>query len=452
MPLGETIVSLATPEGESALAVIRLSGPECCALAQASLGHRHPLRPRRAEYRPYHSLTGEVLDHVVAVLYHDDKSYTGEPMLEICTHGNPLIVQRLVVDLRERGCRLAEPGEFTRTAFVNGKIDLSQAEAVADLIAARSERGLELAHRQLSGELGRKVDVYLDRLLRCQAAIEAYIDFPEEDLPPEDEEGPLRELARLSYEFAELIASARFTAVLRDGVSTVIAGAPNAGKSSLLNALVGDERAIVSPEPGTTRDFISERIMVGPHTLRITDTAGIHDLATGVESLGIRKSLERIAEADILLLVIDSAAPSPTLPSVLEQYLKAGKVIVLENKADLAESRALPDFLPNYPHLRLSAKTGEGLEGFREAITRHLEAHAITPSASALVINARHATAFAAARRSLDAAREGLQTGAPVEIAASELRLALESLGEVVGKIDNEAMLDRLFATFCIGK
>lgn len=452
MPFGETIVALATPQGQSALAIVRLSGPDCRRLARECLSGGAELEVRKAALRSYLSLKGDKLDELVACYYESGYSFTGEDSLELSCHGNPLIVQRLIEDLCARGCRLAEAGEFTRTAFLNDRMDLAQAEAVADLIHARSERALAVARQQLAGSLGKRVEADIDRLLRVQAAIEAYIDFPEEDLPTENQSGPLHELAALAKEFDALIQTSRYQSVLSDGLSTVIVGPPNAGKSSLLNLLVGDERAIVSAEPGTTRDFISERIMAGPYALKITDTAGIHGDAKSIEALGIEKTLQRLASADFIILVLDSTVPSPTLPETVLSIITPDRSLVLENKVDLQDSQVMDDFLPEHPHVRLSALTGEGLEAFREKLIELLELDAVVPGPDSLVVNTRHAGALTKAKDALDAARAKLQSAEAIELAAADIRMAVEALGEIVGKIDNEAMLDRLFATFCIGK
>ncbi|WOO42267.1 tRNA uridine-5-carboxymethylaminomethyl(34) synthesis GTPase MnmE [Rubellicoccus peritrichatus] len=452
MPLGETIVSLSTPHGESAIAVIRLSGPDCSRLAQECFKESRGLEPRVASLRHYLSLRGDKIDDVVALYFADGKSYTGEPMLELSCHGNPFVIQRLMEDLVARGCRMAEPGEYTRTAFLNGKLDLAQAEAVADLISARSERAIEMARRQLDGALGSRVAEYVDQLLSIQANIEAYIDFPEEDLPEENEAGPIQDLAKLSTEFSALIQTANYKESLSEGINTVIAGAPNAGKSSLLNLLVGEDRAIVSAEPGTTRDYITERIIAGPYTLKITDTAGIHKASDNTEALGIEKTVQRLSHADLVLLVIDSADDPPTLPDEALELIAAEKCLVIENKTDLAASKDRADYLPELRHIRVSATSGEGIDGIRKQVVDLLEAHEIVPHPDSLVVNARHATALYAARDAVDAARTKLINGEPTELAGSDMRMAVDALEQIVGEIDNEAMLDRLFSAFCIGK
>jgi tRNA modification GTPase len=463
MPFGETIAAPATPAGESALALVRASGPLVPALAAAVLGRSAgsaPL-PRQATFGSYHSLAGESLDQIVLTHFAAPASSTGEDVLEITCHGNPLLVQRILEDLFARGCRPAEPGEFTRTAFANGKLDLSQAEAVADLIRARSDGALRAARRQLDGDLSRRVQDFSHRLLQIQAEIEAYIDFPEEDLPAEDPASPRRRLAVLVTDLASLLATARHGALLREGVHAVIAGPPNAGKSSLLNALLGRSRAIVSPEPGTTRDFIDERFLIGPYSVQITDTAGLRpDPPGAIEREGIARTLEKISSTDFLLLVVDSTIDPPNLPSSVLDHLNPTHSIVIENKTDLSESINRQCFLSEFPHVRLSLKSGHGLDVFRSEFLRLIEQNNAVSQDEIILTSARHVDALIRARQALLAALAKLDAQAPAELTASDLRQALDTLAEVVGlsnaegpnRSSHEAMLDRLFATFCIGK
>ncbi|MEI6861368.1 MAG: tRNA uridine-5-carboxymethylaminomethyl(34) synthesis GTPase MnmE, partial [Verrucomicrobiota bacterium] len=300
----DTIAALATPAGTAAIAVVRVSGPACAALIPGIFGAA--LLPRTATHGDYRDRDGAVVDDVLATFCQAPNSYTGEDSLEVSCHGNPFIVQKILEDLHARGARPAGPGEFTQRAFLNGRLALDQAEAVMDLIHARSERALAAAQGQLRGALGRRMAALTDTLLGALARIEAYIDFPEEDLPPEDRSRLRGMIEQLSDDTARLLATQRYGALLRDGIQTVIVGEPNAGKSSLLNRLTGHERALVSPEPGTTRDFIEERVPAGPHWLRLTDTAGLNPSPTPLERLGIAKTYERAAAADLLLLVLDA--------------------------------------------------------------------------------------------------------------------------------------------------
>jgi len=451
MPFDDTIAALATPSGESALALLRVSGELCHSIVTMALGHPAP-RPRRAVVAVYRDVRGEPVDDVVFVYYPDARSYTGEAMLEISSHGNPLIAGKILEDLFMRGCRSAEPGEFTRTAFMNGKLDLSQAEAVVDLIRARSDRALEVARKQLQGSVGRRVNSLIDNLLEIISEIEAYIDFPDEDLPAENVEGPVKALQRLSEDLVGLISTSHLSALVHDGVRTVIVGAPNAGKSSLLNALIGEDRVIVAEEPGTTRDFVEERVAVGPYMMRLIDTAGLHAASTEVEEKGIAKTYEQISKADILLLVVDAAAPTPLFPDAAMAKLSSHLAIMVENKIDLAHAVVCREFFPEVAHVRVSALTGEGVEKLRGVLLERLEADLAPVDAGEVILSARHADALREAKDALRAALDGLRAAAPAELVASELRAALDAFGRITGKVDNEAMLDRLFARFCIGK
>jgi tRNA modification GTPase len=447
----DTIAALATPVGTSAIAVVRISGPDCAALAAALFGWSPPLPARTARHTDYRNLRGDVLDGVLATFFQGPRSYTGEDSLEIACHGNPFIAQSILNDLLARGCRPAEAGEFTRRAFLGGRMDLSQAEAVMDLIHARGERALAAANQQLRGSLGRHLGELTEGLLLVLARIEAYIDFPDEDLPPEDRRLVLDELERVLRGTARLLATHHYGELLRDGIKTVIIGEPNAGKSSLLNRLVGRDRALVSPEPGTTRDFIEERILIGPHCLRLIDTAGLNPTPAALEKLGMDKTLERAAEADLFLWVLDATRPAPALPPEVASRLSPGNTVVLLNKSDLlATSPALP--APALPAVQVSALTGDGFSVLTEKITRLADAFRQDQGDEIIAINARHADALRRATECLKTAREKVATAGPVELLSSDLRGALDAFGEIAGKIDNERMLDHLFKTFCIGK
>lgn len=451
MPLGETIMAPATPEGESAIAMVRVSGSLCVDIIKNAFNNDLFPKSRTATLAYYIDSNGKNIDQILYTYYPDNSSYTGEPLLEICCHGNPLIVQKISEDLLQRGCRLALEGEFTRTAFLNGKMDLSQAEAVCDIITARSEHALSSAQKQLNGALGKKINIYCDQLLQIIAEIEAYIDFPEDDLPTEESQNIQDRLAELIREFEELIVTSNYKSLLQNGIKTVIIGAPNAGKSSLLNALLGEERAIVSPEPGTTRDFITEQIMIGPFSIRIMDTAGIHETSNSIEQMGIEKTITKIKEADFYILVIDNSAPHPILPHEILGALKENNALILENKMDLDPYKDNDLFLPSFTRSKISLKTNNGLQEFRENLIKLFQAN-FTKTQTDLIVNARHASALKKANSYLENAIAALQQNIPGEIVASELRETLKALQEIVGIIDNEVILDKLFSTFCIGK
>lgn len=447
----DTIAALSTPVGTSAIAVVRASGPGCSALVQSIFGNS--VAPRVAKHGNYVDKSGRVLDDVVTVFYAGPRSYTGEDSLEISLHGNPFIAQAILKDLVARGCRTAESGEFTRRAFLNGRLDLTQAEAVIDLIQARSERALAAANQQLRGGLGRHLGELTDKLLNALARIEAYIDFPDEDLPPEDRSIVIDTLESASRGTERLLASEHYGTLLRDGIRTVILGEPNAGKSSLLNRLVGSERALVSPEPGTTRDFIEERLTIGPHCIRLVDTAGLNPNPEPLEKRGIAKTVERAAEADLILLVLDQTRPVPALPDGISGLLNSKNTIVVFNKSDLQARAAKADVpLAACARVHVSALSGAGFEDLQAAVVSQAEAFRIDHGDEIVTINARHADALSRARLSLSEAIEKLRTQAAVELLASDVRAALDALGEISGRIDNERMLDRLFSTFCIGK
>ena len=452
MPAADTIVALSTPAGESAIALIRLSGPDCADLGQAISGRSQPLRKRFAHFAKYLDIKGDLLDECLITYFTKGQSFTGESMLEIAPHGNPLIVQKILADLMARGCRAAEPGEFTRTAFLNGRMDLSQAEAVSDLIRARSDRSLQVAQRQLHGSVGRKMSELTERLLSVMAHLEAYIDFPEEDLPGEDQAGPASELRQLISEMQDLIETQRYSALLHEGIKTLIIGEPNVGKSSLINALTGADRSIVSDIPGTTRDYISAFMMVGPWRIEILDTAGLHEAGDAIEKIGIEHTIEQAETADFFLLVLDAATPSPTLPSSLLSRMTPINTIIIENKTDLPAAQSHADFLPDLRHVPMSLLQRKGLAELRDAWLQSIDASLSQPQNDGVVVNARHAASLGEAVDALELASSKLKDGELSELIAADLRDAVEHIGQVVGRVDNERMLDSLFKQFCIGK
>ena len=448
-PNTDCIAALATPVGVSAIAVVRASGPHVPELVKAIFGETPP--PRLAQHADYRDLRGALVDDVLFTWFASPNSYTGQDTLEISSHGNPYIAQKILEDLLARGCRSAEPGEFTQRAFLNGRMDLSQAEAVMDLIHARSERALLAANQQLRGSLGRKMNELIAILLNALAQIEAYIDFPEEDLPKENAVVLIGDIERLLFSTKQLMATSHYGALLRDGIKTVILGEPNAGKSSLLNRLVGRERALVGPEPGTTRDYLEERISVGPHALRLIDTAGFNLNPSAIEKRGIDKTLEQAAEADLFLWVIDSTHPLPVLPPAAVAAMTPFNTIAVYNKIDLPAGSSGP--LPHdFPTVRVSSLAGIGFDSLQDLIVKSADLFRSDVGDEVIAINARHAHALEQARQCLLSARDKLKNNIPTELVSSELRGALSSFGEISGKIDNERVLDLLFSSFCIGK
>jgi tRNA modification GTPase len=448
----DTIVAPATPVGESALAVVRVSGPLAGMIAGELNGDRQP-SPWKLWHGPYRTAGGNEIDEVVCSYFRSPKSYTGEDVVEISSHGNPFIVSRIVDDLVSRGCRLAEPGEFTKRAFLSGRLDLTRAEAVMDVIRARSDRALEAAQRQLRGNLGRWIQALVDRLLRTCAAIEAFIDFPDEDLPPEDRSARLNEVAELIAEVERLQATQRSGDLLRDGIKVVLLGEPNAGKSSVLNRLAGFDRAIVSEEPGTTRDFLEETISLGPHRLCLVDTAGLREAEGRVERMGVERTFERAEKADLFVFVVDASRPAPTLPDVIRSRLNSEIAVVAVNKSDLPNQTFSGLQNLDTPMIKVSALKGDGFDVLRErllSMADELVGHGLGDEGVA--VNARHSAALAETLSGLQCARSLLEKDASLELIGSELRGAVDGLGRIVGRIDNEAVLDHLFSEFCIGK
>lgn len=447
----DTFTALSTPHGESALGVIRCSGPLCTKLIHSIFGNDSPT-PRNAYYAEYRDTKGKFLDQVVYTYFQKDASYTGDPMLEISCHGNPYILQHVLEDLLKRGCRPALPGEFTQTAFLNGKLDLSQAEAVIDLIKARTDLSFKAASNQLQGSLSRRINLLVESLLQIVAEIEAYIDFPEEDLPDEGENAPKQKIERLSEQIRSLSETAQTGIFLREGVKAIIIGEPNAGKSSLMNCLLGESRAIVSDQPGTTRDYIEASFFVEPYRINIIDTAGIHDTKDSIEQEGIHKTLEQITLCDIILLTIDSSSPPPSFDSNVSELLIPEKTIVINNKTDLPAHATQKGQFNGYRKVQVSATEQTGIDDLRISIATLLGKPNISNQGDVVAVSVRHHSALETARNELNTASNLLLNDEPAELVANHLREAMTNLEAIVGRIDNDRMLDKLFASFCIGK
>jgi len=473
----DTIAALATPVGTSAIALLRVSGPlaepiacellggtsarECASTCdrERTASKASQMTPRLATRADYRDRSGVLLDDVLLTFFRAPASYTGEDTLEISCHGNPFIAQKILEDLVSRGCRHAAPGEFTQRAFLSGNMDLAQAEAVMDLIHARGERALAAANQQLRGALGQHMQALIDGLLAALARIEAYIDFPEEDLPPEDQNWVSEQIDKLQGAVSKLLQTNHYGNILREGLRVALLGEPNVGKSSLLNALLGRARALVSPTPGTTRDYLEEPIVLGGYAFRLIDTAGLNENPEEVEQQGIEKTLGLVNEADLLLLVIDSSQPkSPTLPDSVAAALTPSRALLVANKTDLLAantSTLVASDLAIYQQLNrigTSAVTESGLDQLRAALISHAESFHVEHGADLIAINARHADALSRAKDGLAQAFAQLRAQAPIELVSSELRGVLDAFGEIAGRVDNERMLDQLFASFCIGK
>lgn len=445
--ISDTIVALASGGGTAAVALIRISGGRAEEIAGLACGVQlDTVVERRATRAKIRDAEGRTLDDVLLTVFRGSRSFTGEPVVEIACHGGRLVTRRVTERLLDCGARPAGPGEFTQRAFFNGKLDLTQAEAVMDLISAQSDLALRAAHEQLEGGIGRLTAALREDLIGLVAHLEAWIDFPEEDIDPDTGDLFSARIDGVRQGIARLLATAEQGRILREGVRTVICGRPNAGKSSLLNLLLGSERAIVSDEAGTTRDTIEEMIVLDGVPLRLVDTAGLRGEAGGIEREGIRRTLHEAGRADLLLVVRD--ATLPTSESGVSLPEGAGRVVTVLNKCDLGEH---PEWA-GQPAVRLSCSTGEGLDRLRRAIREALDLGEADWGEHAVAINTRHRDCLRRADESLETAAVLLESGAALELAALELRAALEALGEISGKIDTEEILGAIFSRFCIGK
>ena len=440
--MNETIAAISTPFGEGAIAVLRLSGPAAVEIAgmvfrgkQAVAG----LAPRTQHLGAV--LDGErKLDDVLLTVFRAPHSYTGEDVIEIACHGGVLVTRRILEALLQHGARSAEPGEFTQRAYLNHKMDLTQAEAVMDLISAQTDLAMRAASEQLEGRLGERIRALREALIELLAHVEAYIDFPDEDIDPATGEALLAKLDAARGEIDALLATADRGKVLREGVRTVIYGAPNVGKSSLLNLLLGHERAIVSARPGTTRDVIEETINLRGLPIRLSDTAGVRESDDEIEREGMKRTRQELARADLALHVFDASQP----PAALAEE----SALAVLNKTDLGEHPGWRGI----EAVRISCLKGEGIEALAEAIVARVAGGAAAQRDWSLAINARHADCLRRARGLASAARDVLTDGLSPEFVAEELRGALDAVGEVVGKADSEEILGKIFSTFCIGK
>ena len=432
----ETISAISTPPGEGAVAVIRVSGSLASHVLGSVFRGRRPADFPRELCLGRIVSNGEEIDRCLAVYFPAPRSYTGEPMAEIHCHGGILVAARVLEAVLDEGARAAMPGEFTQRAFLNGKLDLTQAEAVMDVIRARTPLALRAAQHQLAGRLGDQFQEMRARLLALVANVEAWIDFPEEDITPETGEKFANDIRDTIARTDSLLSSAESGRILREGVKLVLCGAPNAGKSSLLNKLLGFERAIVNPTPGTTRDTIEEPANLGGIPFLITDTAGLRETEDAVERQGVERARQAIAGADLVVHVIDATLDLPA-------EIKSG--IIAFNKCDLLDKKR-----PDLPGILVSCVTGEGIAGLVDRIVA--EVHRSAPPPNAAAINARHKACLHRARRGLTESLAELEKNSPPEFAATGLHEALDAMGEILGVADAEEILGEIFARFCIGK
>ncbi|HHP50820.1 MAG TPA: tRNA uridine-5-carboxymethylaminomethyl(34) synthesis GTPase MnmE [Moorella mulderi] len=456
--LEDTIVAPATPPGEGAIAIIRLSGPGSLAAAEKVFqpSADRPLRelPARTPHLGYilDPERGSPIDQCLLSFFPAPRSYTGEDMVELYCHGNPLVVERVLEIFLYLGARLADPGEFTKRAFLNGKLDLAQAEAVADIVRARTVEGLTAAVEHLQGKLSSTIKGFYHALLGVLAALEASIDFPEEVGEPQ--EIHLERLMEVKGEVEELLSTWEEGRILTQGIKLVLVGRPNVGKSSLLNALLQQERVLVSPIPGTTRDSVSEDVMLGGIPCRLIDTAGLRAPEDVLESMGVARTRKILEEADLILLVIDLS--KGLLPEDMEilKEVRDKPLLVVANKLDLVKGKEFQEeALRDLPWVAVSALTGEGLERLREKI-RQMAYGGRFPlrRGSPVLLRVRHKEALTRASFHLEEAIRSWREGQPPDIIAVDVGAAARAVGEVIGATLEEDLLDRIFADFCLGK
>ncbi|OCA03798.1 tRNA uridine-5-carboxymethylaminomethyl(34) synthesis GTPase MnmE [Akkermansia glycaniphila] len=438
-----TIAALATAPGIGALATIRISGPDSLPILERIAGKT--LQPRRATLAAIRDRDGNIIDRTVTTYYQAPASFTGENTVEITCHGGHLVTRRILDRILEAGAEPAAPGEYTQRAFLNGKLDLTQAEAVMDIISAGSDLALRAAQNQLEGAIGQRIQKQASALIGITAHLEAYIDFPEEDISP-DTAGQLADgIARIRENLDTLLQTAEQGRLLREGIRTAIIGEPNVGKSSLLNSLLGYERAIVSDIAGTTRDTIEETVHIGGLALRLIDTAGIHHTEDTIEQAGIARTLRAGAEADLVLEIADATQPPRRIP--LPETPRIHLLIL--NKTDLGTHPAW-EGIEAIPY---SCLTGTGKHDLEQRmVSAFLSGETLTPGHELAAINARHQHALKQTVASLEAARASILAGDSPEYTALDLREALDHLGAITGRIDTEDILTAIFSQFCLGK
>lgn len=456
----ETIAAISTPFGVSGIGIVRISG---------SLAEPIATRLFRPKSKPFQFIShqfhygeivdpqkGHPIDEVLLVLMKAPKTYTREDILEIHCHGGYFILQKILELVLREGTRMAHPGEFTKRAFLNGRIDLTQAEAVIDLINAKTMASLEIANQQLRGNFFRELNSLKERMIEKLALIEAHLDFPEEEIEPISLGEMKHSLKEMIKKLNEWIGSYEEGRIFREGISCAIVGKTNVGKSSLLNVLLKEERAIVTPIPGTTRDLIEEVLNINGIPVRLIDTAGLRKATDSIEEEGVKRAKERVAESDFILLMVDGSRPIDIDDLEIFEEVKGKKKVVVMNKKDLPPMippKEMKGRFQGDPIVSISALKNKGIEGLKEAIYTLLIHREVRPSPEYLIIaNVRHKKALDQVKESLSNTLKGLEKGTALEFIAFEVRSALEALGEVVGETTSEEVLNRIFEQFCIGK
>lgn len=449
----DTITAQATPPGRGGVGIIRVSGPLVKTIADALV--KVHLKPRYAHYGPFWSTAGEQLDQGLALFFPGPHSFTGEDVLELQAHGGPVIIDLLLREVIQLGARLAKPGEFSERAFLNDKLDLAQAEAIADLIDSSSEQAARCALRSLQGAFSTKIHDLVEQLIQLRIYVEAAIDFPEEEIDFLSDGKVEQDLNNILAQTLSVQAEARQGSLLREGMYVVIAGRPNAGKSSLLNALAGREAAIVTAIEGTTRDVLKEHIHIDGMPLHIIDTAGLRDAPDEVEQIGIARAWEEIKRADRVLLMVDSQTttsndPHEIWPDFIDQLPQSSKITVIRNKADLSNESIQLTEQNSHTVISLSAKSQSGIDLLRQHLKDCMGFSSTTEGG--FMARRRHLDALDRAQALLETGLAQLQSHAAGELLAEDLRQAQQSLNEITGEFSPDDLLGRIFSSFCIGK
>jgi tRNA modification GTPase len=446
----DTIVAISTPPGRGGIGIVRLSGSAARAVAAPLLKLRHPLAPAQARFAEIIDTTGETLDEAVVTYFEAPHSYTSEDIVEIAAHGSPVLLDYLLRQCLAAGARLAEPGEFTQRAFISGRLDLTQAEAVHDLIEATTLHQARIAAQQLGGSLSRQMTPIKQQLIALIAALEAGIDFAEDDIDTLAASEITAQIQAIQAPLTALEQTFSYGRIVRDGFTLAIVGRPNVGKSSLFNRLVQQDRAIVTATPGTTRDLVTERVSLEGIPVELIDTAGLRESIDEAESLGIAKSREAMAEADVVLLVLDATAPLHEEDEATIATLAARTFLVVINKNDLAPAAALVERRA-YAALQTSALTGAGVPELRRAILSLLTIEPLGAE-TALLTNLRQQQAVSAALSALVQAQQAVVTTIPHEMVLLDLYEALHALDTLTGATTSDDILNLIFGKFCIGK
>lgn len=443
-----TIAAIATAPGVGAVALIRLSGPAALQIAERIFLGKKPNEwlPRHQYFGKVVNSSGETLDEVLLCAFPAPRSFTGEDVVEIACHGGVLVTQRILEALYEAGAEAAQPGEFTERAFLNGRLDLTQAEAIMDVISARTDLALKAAGQQLRGKLGTEVESIRKEVLSLLAHVEAYIDFPEEDIEPDSLADLIGQTDGIAVRLSRLLATAEQGRMLREGIRTVLCGPPNAGKSSLLNRLLGYDRAIVSQQAGTTRDTIEAFVNLRGIPLMLIDTAGLRQGAGEVEQQGVARSRSEIAGAELILFVVDASEDAEGVEQI--DVPSGAKCVTVLNKSDLPQHHDWE----KTDGIAVSTLIDASIDSFRDRLYDIITQGTGLSSSDLVAINSRHQRCLAKAQQALGKARELLLAGESVEFVALDLREALDAVGDIVGRTDTEEILGEIFSQFCIGK